>query len=78
MHEPGFTTRLERAQAFREQAVADRQLPDSAPIVGALNVPTDDFSLNTEPMTQLWLGVRQLSTHGVRLPGAGDPQVRSE
>jgi outer membrane protein TolC len=33
-------------------------------VVGALNVPTDDFSLKTEPMTQLRLGVRQLFPRG--------------
>lgn len=62
--EPGVTARLERAQAFREQAVADRQLPNPALVVGAFNVPADDFSIDTEPMAQLRLGVRQLFPRG--------------
>lgn len=63
-NEPGFMAQLERAQAFREQAVADRQLPDPALVVGALNVPTDEFSLSKEPMSQLRVGVRQMFPRG--------------
>jgi outer membrane protein TolC len=63
-NEPGFTAQLVRAQAFREQAVADRQLPDPALVVGALNVPTNNFSLKSEPMTQLRLGLRQKFPRG--------------
>jgi len=63
-NEPGFRAQLERAQAYREQAVAERQLPDPALVVGALNVPTDNFSLRREPMTQLRLGLRQMFPRG--------------
>lgn len=63
-NEPGFMAQLERAQAFREQAVADRQLPDPALVVGALNVPTDEFSLSKEPTSQVRVGVRQLFPRG--------------
>lgn len=52
------------AQASREQAVADGQLPDPRLRVGALNFPTDSFARSQEPMTQLLLGVSQTFPRG--------------
>ena len=48
-----------QAQALREQAVADGQLPDPALTLGAMSVPVDSFSRSSEPMTQLSVGVSQ-------------------
>jgi len=47
------------AQARREQAVAEGQLPDPKLRFGLLNFPTDTFSRSQEPMTQVLLGVSQ-------------------
>jgi outer membrane protein TolC len=52
----GFTA---RAEALRAEAVADGQLPDPKLRFGLENVPTRDFSLDAEPMTQLTVGVVQ-------------------
>ena len=49
-----------RRQALQETAVAEAQLPDPILQVGTLNLPTDSFNIDQEPMTQfLTLGVSQ-------------------
>lgn len=49
-----------RREALEESAVAEAQLPDPMLQVGTMNLPTDTFSIDQEPMTQfLTLGVRQ-------------------
>jgi len=45
--------------AMRERAVADGQLMDPKLRFGAVNVPVDSFSLDSEAMTMLELGVSQ-------------------
>ncbi len=45
--------------ALQEQALADGQLPDPVVKLGMLNLPTDTFSLDQEPMTQFRVGVMQ-------------------
>lgn len=52
------------AQAQREQAVADGQLPDPRLKLGALNFPTDTFDRSQEPMTQLLVGLSQAFPRG--------------
>jgi outer membrane protein TolC len=52
------------AQALREQAIAEQQLPDPMLKLGAMNFPTDSFSRSQEPMTQLQLGVVQRFPRG--------------
>jgi len=47
------------AEALRDMAVASGQLPDPQGRVGAVNVPTDSFALDQEPMTMLEVGVMQ-------------------
>lgn len=47
------------ADMRRAQAVAARQLPDPEARLGAVNVPTDSFSLRAEDMTMLEVGVMQ-------------------
>ncbi|HET9679655.1 MAG TPA: TolC family protein [Gammaproteobacteria bacterium] len=51
--------RLSQAQAMRETAVASGELPDPTVSLGVMNVPTDSFALDAEPMTQVTLGVSQ-------------------
>lgn len=45
--------------AAHHQAVSARQLPDPMVRFGVMNLPTDTFDLDQEPMTQLQFGVRQ-------------------
>jgi len=58
------------ADALRHMAVASGQLPDPEARFGAVNLPTDSFALDEEPMTMLEVGVMQ------RFP-AGDSRVLS-
>jgi outer membrane protein TolC len=58
------------AEALRDMAIASGQLPDPQGRVGAVNLPTDSFALDQEPMTMLEVGVMQ------RFP-AGDSRALS-
>ena len=48
-----------RAQALRDSAVADGQLPDPKLKTGIYNLPVDDFDVDREPSTQFRLGLVQ-------------------
>ena len=48
-----------RAQALRDSAVADGQLPDPQLKTGIYNLPVDDFDVSREPSTQFRLGLVQ-------------------
>ncbi|MDG9669211.1 TolC family protein [Hahella sp. CR1] len=45
--------------ASEDMAVADGQLPDPSLSLGALNLPTDTFATDQEPMTQFRVGLGQ-------------------
>lgn len=47
------------AQSAAERAVYEGRLPDPQLTLGAVNVPTDSWSLDQEDMTMLSIGVRQ-------------------
>ncbi len=51
-------------EALGESAVAAAELPDPQVRFGALNLPTDTFDLDQEPMTQLQVGLRQQFPRG--------------
>ena len=53
-----------RSSAFKEQAVAEDTLPDPKIKFGVMNVPTDSYALNQEPMTQVQLGIQQMFPRG--------------
>ena len=53
-----------RSQAFRDNAIADGQLPDPKLKTGIYNLPTDNFHIDEEPSTQLRLGVQQAFPRG--------------
>lgn len=53
-----------RGDAYREQAVAEDSLPDPKLKFGVMNVPTDTYALNQEPMTQVQLGIQQMFPRG--------------
>ncbi len=56
-----------RGDALGESAIADAQLPDPQLNLGLFNLPTDDFDINSEPNTQLRLGVSQSFPRGKTL-----------
>lgn len=54
----------QRAYAFREQSVADGELPDPKIKLGLMSLPTDTFKFTQEPMTQAQIGVQQMFPAG--------------
>ena len=62
--DPAVVGAYARADALQNQAVADGQLPDPKLGFGAYNVPLYDFSLDQEPMTQLYTRVQQTFPRG--------------
>lgn len=52
----------DEAAAYRDRAVAARQLPNPEARVGAVNVPADSLSLSADDMTMLEVGVMQRFT----------------
>lgn len=65
--DPTVSRHTEYASALDERAVADGQLPDPQLGVGLVNVPTDTFDLDQDPMTQVQIGVRQRFPRGSSL-----------
>ncbi len=53
-----------RRDAYREQSIAEDTLPDPKIKLGVMNVPTDTYALNQEPMTQVQLGIQQMFPRG--------------
>lgn len=84
-YDAGTRAMQSEAQAMREEAVAEGQLPDPSLTVGAEAVPTDSWSFTQEEMTQLRVGVSQAfppgdtlrhqSARAVRLAEASDAEV---
>lgn len=63
----GIRAAQAEAQALREQAVADGQLPDPSLSLGVMSLPVDSFSRSEEDMTQLSVGVSQAFPPGSTL-----------
>lgn len=66
----GLSARRMEADALREDAVADGQLPDPELTGAAFNFPVDGFAFDQEPITQFRIGIRQ------RVPGGEERTVR--
>lgn len=66
-YDAGVRAVRSEAQAMREEAVAEGQLPDPSLTVGAEAVPVDSWSLTEEDMTQLVVGVAQEFPPGATL-----------
>lgn len=62
--DPAVAASQARANALREQAVADGQLPDPKLTLGVFNVPVDDLTLREEGSSQLRTGIRQAFPRG--------------
>ena len=65
--DPSIAASQARSQAFRDNAIADGQLPDPQLRTGIYNLPTDNFHINEEPSTQLRLGLQQAFPRGKTL-----------
>ena len=65
--DPVIAASQARSQAFRDNAIADGQLPDPRLTTGIYNLPTDNFHINEEPSTQLRLGLQQAFPRGKTL-----------
>lgn len=59
---------MAESRASLQEADAQSQLPDPQLVLGALNLPTDTFKFDQEPMTQFKVGVRQMFPQGDTLP----------
>jgi outer membrane protein TolC len=53
-----------RRDAYYEQSIAEDTLPDPKIKFGLVNVPTDTYKRNQEPMTQVQLGIQQVFPRG--------------
>jgi outer membrane protein TolC len=65
--DPAVSASQSRANALREQSIADGQLPDPKLTFGVFNVPLDDLSMKKEGSSQLRTGVRQAFPRGKTL-----------
>jgi outer membrane protein TolC len=63
-NDPAIAASRASARAYGENAIADGQLPDPRLRTGLVNVPVDNFDIDSEPMTQLQLGVEQAFPRG--------------
>ena len=79
---PGLAQHRNNVQVAAERAIADGQLPDPQLMVGAINVPTDTFSLNQDDMTMTMIGIRQAfppgATRALRVQRAGYDLTRAQ
>lgn len=62
--DPRVAAAMARADAVREEAISDGQLPDPKLKLGLFNLPLDSFDLQQEPTTQLRFGVNQAFPRG--------------
>jgi len=53
-----------RRDAYKDLSIAADTLPDPKIKLGVMNTPTDTFSLEQEPMTQVQLGIQQMFPRG--------------
>ena len=53
-----------RRDALLEQSISEDTLPDPKIKIGIMNVPTDTYAMDQEPMTQVQLGIQQMFPRG--------------
>lgn len=58
--------------ALEEEAIASKQLSDPILMAGAMNLPTNTFDLDQEPMTQIQIGIQQTFPKGRSLKFASE------
>jgi len=62
--DPAAEMYLNQQQQYAAQALAKSQLPDPMVKLGLGNLPTDSFTLDRDPMTQVSIGVAQQFSRG--------------
>ncbi len=65
--DPGLKALREQVNALTEESHAAGELPDPKLKLGLMNLPTDTFDFEQEPMTQLQVGVQQMFPRGSTL-----------
>lgn len=63
-NDPWFQGNQYKQRALDDQSISAGQLPDPKLSVGIVNLPTDTFEFNQEPMTQFKVGVSQQFPRG--------------
>lgn len=63
-NDPSLRANQQRQQGLNETAVASSTRPDPRLSVSMMNLPTDGFALNQEPMTQFFVGIAQTLPRG--------------
>jgi len=63
-HDPWLTGNKLQERALREASKAANSLPDPMLSMGLLNLPTDGFTFDQEPMTQIKVGLAQTFPRG--------------
>ncbi len=56
---PELKQSQQSAEGLKQRSIAERQLPDPKVSVGAINVPTNNFSFSEDEMTMIAFGVSQ-------------------
>ena len=86
-NDPWLASNLARERALQAQSEMAKSLPNPRLAISAMNLPTDGFRFNQEPMTQLNLGFSQMFPRGDSLAlrsqqlqqtGAEQPLLRLE
>ncbi|WP_308387922.1 TolC family protein [Acidithiobacillus sp. AMEEHan] len=84
---PSLAAYQQKIQALRHQAVAAAQLPDPHISLGAVNLPTNNFSMNQQQMSMLSVGLSQtfppfgqLALRGrqLRMEATAETAIRAE
>ena len=70
--EPGQLSLRYQAEALQEEAQGAEVLPDPMLRLGMVNLPTDSFDFDQEPMTQLLVGIKQSFPKGNMLQYRAD------
>jgi hypothetical protein len=63
-HDPWLTGNQLQEQALREESKGANNFPDPMLSIGLLNLPSDGFAFDQEPMTQFKVGVAQMFPRG--------------
>lgn len=62
--DPALVSQRQLEQAFRQDSAASRYWPNPKIALNAQNFPTDSWSFEQEPMTQIQLGISQMLPRG--------------
>lgn len=63
-NDPWLVGNKHRQQALQEKSIAESTMPDPKMSISLVNLPSDGFHLNQEPMTQMKVGFAQMFPRG--------------